>query len=262
MTATNPLAGRLALVTGVDAGGIGQEIALELARQGAAVVCHHPFGSEGADQAIETITAHGGRAAKVQGDLSNIDNCGRIVDEAAGFLGGLDILVNNAGLTERVIFEEITPEHFEKLFHINIAAQIFCAQRAVSYMTDHGGSILNLSSVHADAGFPGYTIYAATKGAVVSFTRQLAVELAPKGIRVNAIAPGAIEVPRYFDNPNYSRDSYAHSVPLGRVGTPPDIARTAAFLVSDAADYISGQIITIDGALMSRMPLSGSSSKK
>lgn len=121
-----------------------------------------------------------------------------------------------------------------------------------------GGAIVNLSSVHAWGGVPSYAVYAATKGAVVAMTRELAIELAPRRIRVNAIGPGHVEVDRHRSNPHYERDEVARSIPWGRVGTPSDIARTVAFLVSDAADFITGQMIYVDGGTTVRLSITPS----
>lgn len=250
-----PLRGKRALVTGVDVDNIGQGIALELARQGASVVCHFPVDGQGADETVAQITAAGGRAAAVQGDFSgDVETCFRVVDAAAAFLGGLDVIVNNAGVTEFVPLLDVTPEHFAKLIRVNLRSQVFCTQQAVRWMEKTGGgAVVNISSVHAFAGLAGYPVYAATKGAIVALTRQLAIELAPRHIRVNAVAPGAVEVPRYHTIPNYRSESFAAEVPWGRLGEPADIGKAVAFLASDAADFITGQILTVDGGTDARM---------
>lgn len=254
MAENGTLAGKLALVTGVDAGGIGQGIALELARQGAAVVAHYPYTAEGAQATVEEIQADGGRATAVQGDLSEVETCFRVVREATDFLGGLDILINNSGVTEQAKFLDVTPQLFDKLFHINIRSHVFCAQEAVRAMQERGGgSIINLASIHAFGGVPSYSIYASTKGAIVGFTRQLAIELTGQHIRVNALAPGLVEVPRHRNDPSYSHEWGNQSVPWGRVGEPGDIAQAAAFLVSDAADFITGQVLYVDGGTTAKL---------
>ena len=236
MSSNNALAGKRALITGVDRGGIGQGIAMELARQGAAVVCHYPYSDEGAAATVAQIQAAGGTAA-------------------ANLLGGLNVLVNNAGLTETRPLADITPAHVEKLFAINLRSQIFCTQQALPYMLkDGGGSVINLASVHSHAGVPDYAVYAATKGAVAALTRHLAVELAPQKVRVNAIAPGLIEVPRYHEDiPDYNPAIFAATVPWGRLGEPADIGKVAAFLASDGADFVTGQTIYVDGGTTAYM---------
>ena len=256
MSGRDALAGKRALITGVDHGGIGQGIALELARQGAAVVCHYPYSDEGAAATVAQIQANGGTAAAVQGDFTqSAAVCAQVVDAAAGLIGGLDVLVNNAGLTETFPLAEITPAHFEKLFAINVRSQIFCAQQALPHMQEAGGgAVINLASVHSHAGVPDYAVYAATKGAVAALTRHLAVELASQNVRVNAIAPGLIEVPRYYEDiPDYNSTLFAATVPWGRLGEPADIGRVAAFLASEAADFVTGQTIYVDGGTSAYM---------
>ncbi len=254
MAVTGSFAGKLALITGVEASGIGQGIARELARQGATVVAHYPFSPDGADALIQEVEANGGRAGKVHGDLTNVETCLRVVDEAADFLGGLDILVNNAGITEKVPFLKVTSELFDKVYNVNIRSHYFCTQQAVRWMNQRGGgAILNLASIHASGGIPNFSVYASTKTAIVAFTRELATELVPQRIRVNAVAPGHIEVPRHFAAPSYSTELGSTFAPWGRVGTPTDVARAAAFLLSDAADFITGQVLFVDGGISTKL---------
>lgn len=254
MSGAGALAGKRALVTGAGIG-IGQGVADELARQGAAVVLHYAHSATGAEETAGAIAARGGRAATVAGDLASVEDCRRVVDRAVEFLGGLDILVNNAGVTERAAILDVTPELFDRVFQINFRSQYFCAQRAIPHLGARGGCIVNMASIHAHGGVPGYSIYAATKGAIAAFTRELAIELADRRIRVNAVAPGHVEVPRHLANPNYSRAYGEGIVPWGRVGTPADIGRTVAFLASDAADFITGQILYADGGTTAKLSI-------
>jgi glucose 1-dehydrogenase/3-oxoacyl-[acyl-carrier protein] reductase len=249
------LSGRLALVTGAGMG-IGQGIARELATQGAAVAVHYSHSEAGARETVDSIQRDGGTALAIRGDLRSVDACRQIVDRAAEVLGGLDILVNNSGVTRALDFLDTTQDVYDEVFDINIRGMFFCAQQGVRHMLRQGkGAILNLTSVHGGGGFPRHAAYAATKGAIIAFTRELAIELAPKRIRVNAIGPGLIEVPRYFDIPNYTTEFGNSLVPWGRVGTPADIGSVAAFLVSDAADFITGQTLYVDGGTNARMGL-------
>ena len=172
-------------------------------------------------------------------------------------MGGLDVLVNNAGVTRQANFVDITEETYNEMFDLNMRGYFFCAQRAVPLMLARGGgSIINIGSVHGFAGFSGYSAYGATKGAIAAFTRQLAAELAPRKIRVNSLGPGIIEVPRYFDDPEYTTEAGNSAVPIGRVGRPSDIGAAAAFLASDAAEFITGQVFYVDGGSTARLPFS------
>lgn len=271
MAEGNPysLAGKLILVTGAGTG-IGRGVALEAARQGADVVLHYATSAEGARSAVAEILAMGRRAAAVQGDLGQVAECQRVVDEAAAFLGGLDGLVSNAGLTLTLGFLEVTEEKYNRIFNLNARGEFFCTQQAVRHILARGealrrqhperpwpgGSIINISSVHGTVGCPGHSVYAGTKGAINAFSRELAVELCPSHIRVNVLAPGTIEVPSYWKtDPNYNREAANQIVPWGRVGLPQDVGYLAAFLLSDAAEFMTGQVIYFDGGLTAKMAL-------
>jgi NAD(P)-dependent dehydrogenase (short-subunit alcohol dehydrogenase family) len=250
------LHGKLALVTGAGTG-IGREVALEFARQGAQVVLHYASSHTGATRAVDEIMRAGGKALAVQADLGVAAECFRLVDAAAAFLGGLDILVNNAGITATWAFETVTPAQFDLLYNVNIRGQFFCAQRAVTHMLARGqGAIVNMTSVHGFAGMPGHAVYAGTKGAIIAWTRELGIELAPKRIRVNAVAPGWVEVPsHYVRYADYDVQKGGQEIPIGRVGVPLDIAKACAFLASDDAAFIVGATLLVDGGTVALMSL-------
>jgi NAD(P)-dependent dehydrogenase (short-subunit alcohol dehydrogenase family) len=257
----NCLAGNKALVTGAGTG-IGREIALEFARRGADVVLHYAHSSAGAASAAAEIEQMGRRAYVVQADFDRIEAVIELADKAAAALGGIDCLVNNSGITMNKPFLQVTPEQFDTLYHVNVRAQFFLTQAVVRHMLPRGGAICNLTSIHGIQGAPEHSVYAGTKGAIIAYTRTLAVELAHKGIRVNAIAPGWITVENHFkadpaSTPEAVEQMARRAIPVARVGVPLDVARLAAFLCSEEAEFIIGQTIVTDGgstALMSLFP--------
>lgn len=254
-TTVKDLHGRVALVTGAGIG-IGQGVAIELASHGVKVAIHYSHSANGATDTRRAIEDAGGTSFVISGDLRLADECRRVVDETVATFGQIDILVNNSGVTRVAPITEMSEETYDEMFDLNMKGYFFCAQRAIEHFRAGGrGTILNMSSVHAFGGKAGHVAYAGTKGAITAFTRALAMELAPEGIRVNCIGPGAIEVPRYFDIPDYPSLPGSTWSPLGRVGFPADIARTAAFLVSDSADFITGQTLYVDGGLTTRLGL-------
>jgi NAD(P)-dependent dehydrogenase (short-subunit alcohol dehydrogenase family) len=263
------LEGKLVAVTGAGTG-IGRGVALELARQGADVALHYASSAEGAKEALAQIQAMGRRATAIQGDLRVVAECRRVIDEAAAFLGGLDGLVSNAGLTLTLDFLRVTEEQFNKIYHLNVRGEYFCVQQAVKHIfargealrhefpdrTWAGGSVVTISSVHGYLGSPGHSVYAGTKGAINAFTRELAVELCPRHIRLNTLAPGSIEVPSYWKiNNEYTREAGNKIVPWGRIGLPEDVGYLAAYLMADASEFMTGQVIYFDGGLTATMAL-------
>ena len=250
------------LVTGSGTG-IGREVGLEFARQGANVAFHYSSTKTGAVEAVAEALALGVKAAAFQADFSQLEDVQRLGREVLGMFGRIDILVNNAGITFNKPFLKIEPAQFEKLYDVNIRASFFLSQALVPAMIEAGkGAICNITSIHGIVGAAEHAAYAGTKGAIIAYTRALAVELAHQGVRVNAVAPGWISVEGIYDAIAGYEDSEAQKmafekVPAARYGLPIDVARLVAFVCSDAASYMVGQTLVLDGgttALMSLLP--------
>ncbi len=260
MPTEKKLAGKRALVTGSGTG-IGREIAREFAREGADVVLHYSHSEGGAGSAVEEIKAMGRRAAAFKANFDSVDEVVGLGTKALSFLGGIDCLVNNAGITFNKPFLKVTREQFDMMYHVNVRAQFFLTQRVVEDMIQHGGgAVCNITSIHGVQGAPEHSVYAGTKGAIIAYTRALAVELGHKGVRVNAIAPGWVNVENYFKVlPGFdlakAKESAKTTVPIARPGDPLDIAKLAVFLCSEDAGYIVGQTIVADGGTTSLMSL-------
>jgi NAD(P)-dependent dehydrogenase (short-subunit alcohol dehydrogenase family) len=249
MAKARNMKGKRVIVTGAGTG-IGKGIALGFAERGAAVALHYSRSSKGAEEAVAAVRKEGGTAEAFQADFTRVEQVSRMTKEAIEFLGGIDVLVNNAGLTTNIPLQDITPEKWDLLFHINIRGMFFTTKEVAGPMIEQkSGSIINISSVHAFRAYVDHSLYASTKAAIVGFTRTLAVELAPHGVRVNAIAPGAVLVDNYYRNaPDVDwKKELAKSIPIGFVGEPSDIADIAAFLASDDSRYIVGETIVADG---------------
>jgi len=255
-----PLASKRALVTGSGTG-IGRETALEFARSGADVALHYSHNGEGAFSAMEEIHRMGRRAEAFKADFNDLKEARSLGEQAINFLGGVDCLVNNAGITFNRPFFSVTPEQFDTVYDVNIRAQFFLTQVIAQDMLKHGGgTICNITSIHGISGAPEHSVYAGTKGAIIAYTRSLAVELAHKGIRINAIAPGWVTVENYYENiPGFNEVDAAkvaaEKIPLGRSGLKVEIAKLAVFLCSEQSGYIVGQTIAADGGTSALMSL-------
>ena len=242
------LTGKVALVTGASKG-IGAGIAKTLAAAGAAVVVNYSSDKSGADKTVAAIKQQDGKAVAVQGDVSKAADVARLFAETQKAFGPLDILVNNAGVFAFAPLEAITEDEFHREFNINVLGTILATQEAVKHFGPSGGSIVNLTSVASTASMPTAGVYSATKSAVDTLTRIFAMELAPKKIRVNAVAPGMTETEGFasMGMPDEMKAAMSASVPLGRIGLPEDIAQSVLFLASDDASWITGERLTASG---------------
>lgn len=245
------LKNKVAVVTGASKG-IGAGIAKALAAEGASVVVNYASSKEGADRVVAEIGKAGGKAVAVQGDVSKAADVGRIFAEMRKVFGRLDVLVNNAAIYQFAPLEQITEEHFDRQFDINVKGLLLASQEAVKHFGAEGGSIVNISSTASQATPPGSSVYSATKAAVDAVTHVLAKELGPKKIRVNAINPGPVEteglITAGFLGSDMLKDFQART-PLGRIGQPQDIAPIAVFLASQDSGWLTGETLLASGGL-------------
>jgi len=241
---------QVAIVTG-GSRGIGRAIATALAAEGARVVLVYRGGQEAADAAVRAIAQAGGTARAVQADVTDAAAAERCVEQAAEEWGRLDILVNNAGVIRDDLFVRMEPEAWDRVLATNLGGTVnFCRAVAYRMMKQRRGRIVNISSVAAEYVNQGQTNYAASKGAINAFTRALAVELASRGVTVNAIAPGFIATDMSAAIRNKAGDLIEKKmIPMRRIGQPEDIAKVAVFLASDDSAYMTGQVLTVDGGL-------------
>ncbi|MFZ9823860.1 MAG: 3-oxoacyl-ACP reductase family protein [Gemmataceae bacterium] len=240
---------QVAVVTG-GSRGIGRAIALGLAGQGAKVAVIYKGSKEAADALVQEIQAKGTTAVAIQADVADYERVKAVVEEVEKVLGPVNILVNNAGMIHDDLFVRLEPDQWNKVIQTNLGGTFnFCHAVAFSMMRRRSGRIINISSVAADYVNPGQTNYASSKGAINSFTRSLAVELAPRGVTVNALAPGFIETDMSAAVRNKAGDMIKKFIPMKRYGQPDDIANMAVFLAGPQSSYVTGQVITIDGGL-------------
>ena len=247
------LKGKIALVTG-SSQGIGQGVALRLAEEGADVAIHYRSSPEGAKDTVSKILDLGQRSVAIQADLSQAKESVALVEQSICELGSLDILVNNAGVEKNADFWQVTAEDYDLVMNVNLKAVFFAAQTFVRHcqQTKKPGRIINMSSVHEELPFPHFTPYCMSKGGMKMMCRNLAIELAPFGITVNSIAPGAIETAmnaKLLNDPE-KLSALLSNIPLQRLGKPADVAGVAAFLASEDANYITGTTIFVDGGLL------------
>jgi len=247
------LKGKVAIVTGAGQG-IGQGIAKRLGCEGAKVIVDYVGTPEGAQETEQAIRELGGEGEIVRADVTKMDDLNCLVNTAWDRFGAADILVNNAGMEKKSEFWDTTEEDYDKVMAVNLRGPFFLAQSFVMRLREakRPGRIVNISSVHEDMVFPGFDSYCCSKGGMRMLMRNLAVELGPLGITVNNVAPGAIVTPinkaLLEDKPKLN--ALLNNIPLGRMGTPDDVAGLVAFLASDDAAYITGSTFVVDGGLM------------
>jgi glucose 1-dehydrogenase len=244
---------KVAIVTGAGSG-IGQEIAKRLGSEGVKVIVDYIGGAEGAEETGRAISEAGGACKLVCADVTKIDEVNSLVDSAWETFGSADILINNAGMEKRSDFWDTPEEEYDKVMEVNLRGPFFLTQAFVRRLRAAGkpGRIVNISSVHEDMVFPGFSTYCCSKGGLRMLMRNLAVELGPLGITINNVAPGAIATPinNALLEDQRKLDALLANIPLGRMGTPEDVAGLVAFLVSDDAAYITGSTFVVDGGLM------------
>ena len=247
------LAGKVAIVTGAGTG-IGQAIATRLGAEGTKVIVDYIGDPAGAEQTLSAIERAGGIGEIVQADITRISDIHDLLDTAWQHFGSADILVNNAGVEHKADFWNTTENDYDHVLNVNLRGPFFLTKEFVCRLRDAKlpGRVINISSVHEDMAFPGFATYCCSKGGLRMLTRNLAVELAPLGITINNVAPGAIATPintALLEN-KPKLDALLKNIPLGRLGTPEDTAGAVAYLASEDAAYITGATLVVDGGLM------------
>jgi len=247
------LQGKVALVTG-SGQGIGRAIAVRLAREGARVAVEDRSDNAAAEETLAEVREAGGDGCVIAGDIGAPSVDRHVVAQAVAALGRLDVLVNNAGIEKRADVLDVTAEDFDAVLDVNLRGAFFATQAFARHVRerDGDGAVVNVSSVHEELPFPHFSSYAASKGALKMLMRNLSIELAPLGIRVNNVAPGAVKTPinaTLLSN-QQQLDALLANIPLRRLGRPEDVADAVAFLASDEAAYVTGTTLFVDGGLL------------
>lgn len=238
--------GKVAIVTGASRG-IGRSIAEQLAELGAKVVVNYSASSEKAKEVVEAIVKNRGEALAIKADISSVSDVKMLFAETIKHFGQVDLLINNAGYMENKLIKDVTETDFDKHFSINVKGTYFACQQAMNYM-ENGGRIVNISTSVLGAMLPSYSVYAATKGAIEQITRQLAKEFGPRGITINAIAPGPVNTELFTAGKTEEQiETLANMNAFRRLGEPRDISNVVEFLVSEKSQWITGQTVRVNG---------------
>ena len=240
---------KVALVTGASRG-IGRACAIKLGAEGYKVVVNYNSNDEAANEVVSLIKEAGGEAAAIKADVSNPAEAKMLIRETVNTYGQIDVLVNNAGIVKDEFVLMMSEETINKCLDLNIKGYLYCTQQAVLKMfSKKQGVIINVSSVSSKLAVPGQSVYSSTKGAVNAMTATMAKELAPYGIRVNAVAPGFIATDMVDQLPEDKKEEYLSTIPLKRFGTAEEVAEMVAMLAGPACTYMTGQVIVLDGGL-------------
>jgi glucose 1-dehydrogenase len=244
---------KVAIVTG-SSQGIGQAIAVRLARDGLNIAIDYRTHADGAEETLRQVEAAGSQGVIVKADLSLVSEINHLVEQTLAAFGRIDVLVNNAGIEKRKDYWDVSESEYDAVMDVNLKAVFFVTQQVVRHLQaeKRPGKIINISSVHEELPFPHFASYCMSKGGLKMMTRNLAIELAPFGITVNSVAPGAIETPinkTLLNNPSQLK-ALLDNIPLKRLGQPRDVAEAVAFLASDKSDYITGTTLFVDGGLL------------
>lgn len=244
------LSGKTAIVTG-GSRGIGKAIALKLAEKGANIVVNYTSNSNMADETVKEIKNMGREALAIKADVSNPDDVKNLVNEVEKSFGGIDILVNNAGITRDTLLIRMKDDEWDQVMNVNLKGTFLCTKLVSKrMMKQRSGKIVNITSVVGIIGNAGQANYSASKAGVIGFTKSTAKELSSRGINVNAVAPGFIQTEMTEKLSEEVIDNYAKNIPLGKLGKPEDVANVVAFLCSQEASYLTGQVINVDGGMV------------